>query len=135
GYIILERGGPDAELLGRGPIANNLEPDEIVGIAELAGLDGGDVVFFAAGPKPEAERLAGAARQRIGAELGLVEQGAFRFYRIVMLLADTPNIREGIVFPMNQQARDLMMRAPAPVPPERLRELHIRLDLPPPKPR
>ena len=54
--------------------------------------------------------------------------------RIVMLLADTPNIREIVVFPMNQQARDLMMRAPAPVPPERLKELHIRLDLPPPKP-
>jgi aspartyl-tRNA synthetase len=244
GYIILERGGRDAELLGRGPIANNLERDEIVRIAELAGLDGGDVVFFAAGPKLEAERLAGAARQRIGAELGLVEEGAFRFCwitdfpmyerseetgkidfshnpfsmpqgglealetqdpltilahqydivcngielasgairnhrpdvmykafaiagydaaevearfaavlnafrygapphgglapgidRIVRLLADTPNIREVIVFPMNQQARDLMMRAPAPVPPERLKELHLRLHLPPPKPR
>ena len=53
--------------------------------------------------------------------------------RIVRLLADTPNIREVIVFPMNQQARDLMMGAPAPVPLERLRELHIRLDLPPTK--
>ena len=257
GYIIFERGKPESPesfgssaekevyepiLLGRGPIANNLERAEIVKLAQLTGLDGGDVVFFAAGTKIEAERLGGQARTRIASELGLVEERAFRFCwitdfpmyelneetgqiefshnpfsmprgglaaleqqdpleitayqydivcngvelssgairnhrpdimykafalagysasevearfagmlnafkygapphggsapgidRIVMLLADTPNIREVVAFPMNQQAQDLLMQAPAPVPPERLRELHIRLDLPPGK--
>jgi aspartyl-tRNA synthetase len=51
--------------------------------------------------------------------------------RIVMLLAEEPNLREIVAFPMNQQAQDLLMQAPAPIPAERLKELHIRLDLPP----
>jgi len=50
-----------------------------------------------------------------------------------MLLADERNIREVITFPMTQQAEDLMMGAPAPIEPARLRELHIKLDLPPAK--
>ncbi len=238
GYIVF------AEGIARGPLARFLDEERLALLRESAGVGDGDAVFFAAGPKAEAEKLAGQARTRIGSELGFIEESAFRFCwivdfpmyerneesgqiefshnpfsmpqgglealetrdpleilayqydivcngielssgairnhlpdimfkafaiagysaeevearfggmlkafrygapphggsapgidRIVMLLADTPNIREIVAFPMTQQAEDLLMQAPAPVPAERLKELHIRLDLPPPKPR
>ena len=50
--------------------------------------------------------------------------------RIVMLLADEPNIREVTLFPMNQQAQDLMLGAPSGIDAARYKELHIKPDLP-----
>ena len=51
--------------------------------------------------------------------------------RIVMLLCGEENLREVVLFPMNQRAEDLLMGAPSEVSPQQLRELHIRLALPP----
>jgi aspartyl-tRNA synthetase len=49
---------------------------------------------------------------------------------IVMLLCGTTNLREISLFPMNQQAVDLLMGGPSEVSTKQLRELHLRLDLP-----
>lgn len=236
GYIIFDADGP------KGPIARNLEADRAEKIRQHTGAEPGDAVFFACDKEAAAAKLAGQARNKLGQDLDLYEQDAYRFCwvtdfpmyerneetggidfshnpfsmpqgglealttmdpleikafqydivcngielssgairnhrpdimikafeiagypasevearfggmlnafrygapphggsapgidRIVMLLADEPNIREVILFPMNQQAEDLMMGAPARVPPERLKELHIALDLPKPK--
>jgi aspartyl-tRNA synthetase len=51
--------------------------------------------------------------------------------RIVMLLCGEENLREVVLFPMNQRAEDLMMGAPSEATPKQLRELNIRLNLPP----
>lgn len=47
--------------------------------------------------------------------------------RIIMMLRDEPNIREVILFPMNNNAQDLMMNAPSTVTEEQLREVHIKI--------
>jgi aspartyl-tRNA synthetase len=52
--------------------------------------------------------------------------------RMVMLLCGEENLRQVVMFPMNQQAEDLLMGAPSEVSPKQLKELHIRV-VPPPK--
>ncbi|MCX2561499.1 aspartate--tRNA ligase [Acetobacter farinalis] len=107
--------------LSSGAIRNHL-PDVMIRAFEIAGY-------------PESE-----VEARFGGMLNAFRYGAPPHGgsapgvdRIVMLLADEPNIREVILFPLNQQGEDLMMGAPAPVPPERLKELSLALDLPKPK--
>jgi aspartyl-tRNA synthetase len=107
--------------LSSGAIRNHL-PDVMVKAFEICGYTRQDVE----------ERFAGLFN---AFQFGAPPHGgsAPGIDRIVMLLADEPNIREVVAFPMNQQAQDLLMGAPAEVGPERLKELHIRLQLPPPK--
>ena len=219
-----------------GPIAKNHGEPGIQAVYDQLGLGPDDGCFFAAGKAPQAAKLAGLARTRIGQELGIIEQNTFKFCwivdfpmfeydedakkidfshnpfsmpqgelealetqdpltinayqydivcngvelssgairnhrpeimykafeiagysrddvdrdfagminafkfgapphggsapgvdRMVMLIADEPNIREVVVFPMNQKAEDLMMNAPNAATAKQLRELHIRI--------
>jgi aspartyl-tRNA synthetase len=226
-----------------GGIAKNLGPDRVAQLVSKMGLGPNDGVFFACDKPGTAAKLAGLVRTRVGTELGLIEQNAFKFCwivdfpmyewdeveqrvifshnpfsmpqgemealetkdpleilayqydivcngielssgairnhkpeimykafeiagydrsvvdekfkgmitafkygapphggsapgvdRIVMLLADEPNIREVILFPMNQKAEDLMMGAPSYVSERQLRELRIAIVGDPHKP-
>ncbi|WP_426959483.1 aspartate--tRNA ligase [Muricoccus radiodurans] len=91
--------------------------------------------FGIAGYPPE------AVEERFGGMLNAFRYGApphggmaAGIDRIVMLLAEEPNLREVNMYPMNQQGEDLMMGAPSTVEPSRWKELHIKPDLPPAKP-
>src|SRR5229473_3266626 len=77
GYIVFEADG------GKGPIAKFIPADVQQKIAAAAGVKPGDAVFFAAGREEEAAKLAGAARTRLGEELGLIDQKRFALAWIV----------------------------------------------------
>ncbi|PJF01631.1 aspartate--tRNA ligase [Streptomyces carminius] len=90
----------------------------------------------------KAFEIAGYSREEVEREFGGMLR-AFHFGapphggiapgvdRIVMLLADEPNIRETIAFPLNGNAQDLLMGAPSEVDEARLKELHLSLRKPP----
>lgn len=230
-YIIFDENGE-----GKGPIAKFLSPEKLAELKKIAALQNGDAVFFSCGNEVEAAKIAGLVRNKIAAELGMIDESIYKFCwvvdfpmferdietgkidfshnpfsmpqggldalnsknpleikafqydivcngvelcsgairnhkpeimyrafeiagygrdvvekqfgaminafnfgapphgglapgidRMVMLLADEPNIREIIPFPMNGKAQDLMMNAPAEVSAKQLKELRIAL--------
>ena len=94
----------------------NQEPETMVKAFELTGLS-----------KQVVEEQFGGLYRAF--QFGAPPHGgaAFGIDRVVMLLCGAQNLREITLFPMNQQAEDLLMGAPAPATPKQLRELHLRV--------
>ncbi len=81
GYVIFEE--EHGALAGKGPIAKFIPAEAQAAIAAKAGVKAGDAVFFSAGEETPAAKLAGAARVRVGTELGLSKTDVFEFCWIV----------------------------------------------------
>ncbi|MEQ8950487.1 aspartate--tRNA ligase, partial [Parvibaculum sp.] len=81
GYIFFREEGGALE--GAGPVAKNIGPERTDAIRTQLGLKEGDAVFFVAGQPAKFASFAGLARTRVGTELGLVEEGCFKFCWIV----------------------------------------------------
>jgi aspartyl-tRNA synthetase len=101
--------------IASGGIRNHL-PETMVKAFELVGLDRATVE----------ERFGGLYR---AFQYGAPPHGgmAAGIDRVVMLLCGAKNLREITMFPMNQQAQDLLMNAPSPATPTQLRELELRV--------
>src|SRR4029078_7660718 len=97
----------------------NHKPDVMIKAFGVAGL----------GPEIVEQRFGGLCR---AFQYGAPPHGgmAAGVERIVMLLTGGKTVREVALFPMNQQANDLLMGAPSEAAPKQLRELHIRLSQP-----
>jgi aspartyl-tRNA synthetase len=104
--------------IASGSIRNH-SPETMVKAFEIAGVSKAEVE----------ERFGGMYR---AFQYGAPPHGgmAFGVDRLVMLIVGATNLREITLFPMNQQAQDLLMGAPSAPSPKQLRELHIRLNLP-----
>ncbi len=104
--------------IASGSIRNHL-PDTMVKAFEITGLSRADVE----------SRFGGLYR---AFQYGAPPHGgmAAGIERMVMLLTGCKTVRDVALFPMNQQANDLLMSAPSDVSPKQVRELHIRLALP-----
>ncbi len=81
GYIRFEDGEDGLE--GKGPIAKFFPADVLRRMADKAGVGAGDALFFAAGKEADATKLAGAARNEIGRQLGMIDENVFKFCWIV----------------------------------------------------
>src|ERR1700704_67491 len=79
GYIFWREG----EEGGAGPVAKNLGPERTEAMRQQLGTGVGDAVFFVAGKPKDFVKFAGPARNKVGADLGLIEQGRFEFCWIV----------------------------------------------------
>ena len=79
GYVFWREG----EEGGAGPIAKNLGPERTEAIRQQLGLKTGDAAFFVGGDPSVFYKFAGAARTKVGADLGLVDEGRFEFCWII----------------------------------------------------
>ena len=82
GYARLKEadgGGVDSQ----DPVLKNFEPAHLKALLEKMGLGAGDGIFFSAGKKSDAYKLAGAARNKVAADLDLIPDGVFKFCWVV----------------------------------------------------